>query len=100
MSPKKRAKKGGKLAFLEKRGVQEIGRYRGHYPVTGRYTSRQSAGSTEVASMTIEYLGDPSKAKQMIDKDPVQAAIVLRRLMPNAFKTLPDNLKAYLPHER
>jgi hypothetical protein len=36
-------------------------------------------------SMTVEYLANPKKLTDMVEKDPLQAAIVLRALQPAAY---------------
>ncbi len=67
-------------------GMRKEGRYGGEYPATGKYTSKAyDTGSTEVMAMTLEYLARPSTFEKMIDKDPVQAATVLRAVQPRAY---------------
>lgn len=68
-------------------GMREEGRYPGEYPATGKYTSSAypDKGSTEVMSMTLEYLSDPKKIKKMIENDPQQAAIILRGIRPKEY---------------
>ncbi|MDQ3979319.1 MAG: hypothetical protein M3314_07205 [Actinomycetota bacterium] len=67
-------------------GMRREGRYAGEYPVTGKYTSKAyESGSTEVMSMTLEYLARPGTFDKMIEKDPVQAAVVLRAVQPDAY---------------
>jgi len=65
----------------------EEGRYRGDYKATGKYTSSAyKSGDTEVMSMTFEFLSNPKKAEAMIDKDPLQAAIILRGIRPKDYQ--------------
>lgn len=64
-------------------------RYSGDYPATGRYTSKHYAhGSTEVMSMSLEYLSHPQKFRRLIQQDPQQAAIILRIIQPAQFGNL------------
>lgn len=73
------AQKGGSTTKKE-------GRFGGTYAATGKYTSKAySSGDTEVMSMSMEYLANPKKFDKLLDKDPVQAAIVLRGLQPAAY---------------
>ena len=61
-------------------------RFSGDYPATGRYTSKYyEGGSTEVMSMSMEYLSHPTRFRTLIDRDPQQAAIILRVLRPTEF---------------
>ncbi|MBQ20003.1 MAG: hypothetical protein CMD31_04550 [Flavobacteriales bacterium] len=61
--------------------------YKGNMPATGRYSAKYyDWGSTEVMSMTIEHFGSPQKALNLIQKDPLQAAIILRSLQPAQFQ--------------
>jgi hypothetical protein len=72
-------KKGGVFTSSE-------GRLGGTYGATGSYTSTvYTEGSTEVMSMTLEYLSNPDKFASMLDDDPKQAAIVLRGVQPLAY---------------
>ena len=76
------------------------GRYLGKYPATGKYTSSAyKHGSTEVTSMTMEYLANPKRFDTMLDKDPVQAAVILRALAPAAYDAEGDlrEFDEYLP---
>jgi hypothetical protein len=68
------------------RGTSSEGGFAGEYPATGKYTSRAySTGDTEMLSLTIEYLKNPDKTLTMLEKDPVQAAIILRNLRPKDY---------------
>jgi len=68
-------------------------------PATGLYSAKAYAdGATEVMSMTMEYFCTPDKARDMIDRDPLQAAIILRMLQPTQFRaTIPSALRELLP---
>lgn len=83
--------------------TNEEGRYRGKYAATGRYTSsayEEDDPGTEVTSMTMEFLSTPDNARRMIEKDPVQAAIVLRQMRPNEYADVVGNAyDQYLPHQ-
>jgi hypothetical protein len=60
--------------------------YRGNMPATGRYSAKYyDSGSTEVMSMTLEHFGNSDKALNIINNDPLQAAIVLRAIQPAQF---------------
>ncbi len=82
-------------------------RFLGQYPATGPYTSRvgtaprPTSAGTEVTSMTIEFLANPKKAKSLIQKDPVQAAIILRQLIPQEYQARDElsQFDKYLPGE-
>jgi len=78
------------------------GRYQGEYPATGEYTSKvyEAIGSTEVVSMTMEYLATPDKAKLLMERDPIQALIVLRHLRPHdsEIQTIAHKFEDYLPN--
>ncbi|WP_259281376.1 DUF4157 domain-containing protein [Bacteroides fragilis] len=64
-------------------------RYSGDYPATGKYTSKYYlGGSTEVMSMSLEYLSHPQKFRVLIEQDPQQAAIILRIIQPIQFNAL------------
>jgi hypothetical protein len=77
---------GGTVAGKGPSSGKKEGRYAGAYAATGKYTSRAySSGDTEVMSMSMEYLANPKKFDKLLDKDPVQAAIVLRGLQPAAY---------------
>jgi hypothetical protein len=69
-------------------GMRSEGRYRGHYPATGKYTSSAygNKGGTEMTAMSIEFLSTPGNARKLIDRDPIQAALILRRLRPQEFE--------------
>jgi Domain of unknown function (DUF4157) len=74
--------------------------YRADMPATGAYSAKcyEGGGPTEVMSMAMEYLSNPKTAKQLITKDPLQAAIVLRGIAPQEFNLrVPPNLRALLP---
>lgn len=98
-SKDKKANKIGHGSF----GMRDEGRYRGEYAATGLYTSsaydESANSSTEVTSMTMEFLADPANAKKIIEKDPQQAAIILRNMRPQEFaQYVPDEFAQYLPH--
>jgi hypothetical protein len=61
------------------------GRYKGTYGATGAYTSKiyEGIGATEVVSTSMEFMATPAKAKDLVEKDPQQALLVLRRLRPS-----------------
>jgi len=74
-----------KGSYIYPKSYSEQG-FAGNYPATGKYTSKvYSSGHTEVMSMSMEYLAHPTKFKTLIDKDPQQAAIVLRLMRPKEF---------------
>jgi hypothetical protein len=83
-------------AFPTRHKIQSIGmritapdegRLKGKYPATGRYTSKINAdGGTEVLAMSMQYLVEPERAKKLIEKDPQQAAIILRGFIPDEYK--------------
>lgn len=76
-------------------GMRKEGRYKGEYPVTGKYTSKAySTGDTEVMSMTLEYLANPKRFSDMVEKDPVQVAVVIRGLQPDLYAAQ-GSLRAY-----
>lgn len=81
--------------------MRSEGRYRGEYAATGKYTSSAygEQGSTEVTSMTMEFLANPANAVKMIEKDPQQAAIILRSMRPNEYAATPGlaAFNQYLP---
>jgi hypothetical protein len=88
-----------KASYIYNRSYEEQ-RYQGDYPATGKYTSKYyEGGSTEVMSMSVEYLAHPTKFKDLIEKDPQQAAIILRLLRPTEYRATnalaPFNI--YLP---
>ena len=68
-------------------------------PATGLYSARYyEGGSTEVMSMTMEYFSQPAKAQYLLDRDPVQAAIILRAIIPREFSArVPRELQDLLP---
>ena len=76
-------------------------RFEGSYPATGAYTSRYyESGHTEVMSMSVQYLADPAKFRTLIEKDPQQAAIILRLLRPTEFNQILGSdpyVNKYLP---
>jgi hypothetical protein len=84
-------------------GVLGEGGFKGEYPATGKYTAKAyDDGDTEVVSLTVEHLSHPSKAEKLLNKDPQQAAIVLRGLRPNEYATT-DALRPfdkYLPQRK
>jgi len=92
---------GANVALLDPTGAAAEGRYGGDYPVTGNYTSKvYASGSTEVVSMTLEYLSRPSDTLRMIEGDPQQTAVVLRGLKPTEYNNH-HALRAFdqfLPH--
>ena len=82
------------------KNVRKEPRFRATMPGTGPYSAKSydGPGSTEVLSMSMEYLCEPSTAKTLIENDPLQAAIVLRGIAPNEFTMfVPQNLWALLP---
>jgi|GEM_PF-5232605 len=81
-------------------GMKEEGRYRGTYAATGMYTSSAYDGSasTEVTSMTTQFLAKPDTAKTLIEKDPIQAATILRHLKPEEFNPIANQFKDVLPN--
>ncbi len=92
---------GGGLALKGPLFGSTEGRYGGEYPATGKYTSKvYTSGSTEVVSMTLEFLSRPSDAKRMIERDPQQTALVLRGLNPAEYARCDDlrPFDKYLPH--
>ncbi len=77
---------GGSNTVTGPSGIRKEGRYAGEYPATGKYTSKAyDSGDTEVMSMTLEYLARPATFQAMLEKDPVQAAVVLRAVQPRAY---------------
>ena len=104
MSYKSASKRDTKLTTVGhgELGMRGEGRYRGKYG-TGKYTSSayDDEGSTEFTSMTMEWLADPKKAVKLIEKDPQQAAIVLKNMRPNEYNAV-DSLRIfdqYLPQK-
>lgn len=81
-------------------GMKNEGRYRGEYAATGMYTSSAygGGGSTEFTSMTTQFLAKPDTAKELIQKDPVQAALVLKHLRPDEFAPIAARFSKVLPH--
>ena len=81
-------------------GMKLEGRYRGAYAATGMYTSSAYDGSasTEVTSMTTQFLAKPDTAKTLIEKDPIQAATILRHLKPEEFRPIAVQFKDVLPN--
>jgi hypothetical protein len=70
------------------------GRYGGDY-VTGKYTSTAyKGGNAEVISMAMEFFSSPAKALELIDGDPLHAAIVLRGIKPGEYAAT-DSLRPY-----
>lgn len=82
--------------------TRDEGRFKGEYAATGKYTSRAygDIGSTEMMSLTLEYLANPSKINKMIDKDPQQLAIILRALNRDEYYRTPGivEFEKYLPN--
>jgi hypothetical protein len=66
-------------------------RYEGDYPATGPYTSRayDDTGSTEVTSMTVEYLSQAGNVDALLDTDPTQVAVVVRGFRPKEYAATP-----------
>ncbi|MDI9340871.1 MAG: DUF4157 domain-containing protein [Sediminibacterium sp.] len=76
-------------------------RFGGEYAATGKYTSKYyEGGATEVTSMTSEYLSHPQRFKDLIEKDPQQAAVILRILRPHEFSQVKalKKFQKYLPN--
>jgi hypothetical protein len=74
---------GGKKAA---KGISSSeGGYKGKYLDVYMAKAYGGRGSTEVMSMTMEYLADPSRIKTLLDKDPQQAAIILRGIRPKEY---------------
>jgi hypothetical protein len=78
------------------------GRFGGDY-VTGEYTSTAyRSGNAEVVSMALQFFADPKDALQLIDGDPMHAAIVLRGFKPEEYSST-EALRAfdkYLPRDK
>lgn len=91
---------GGTQTVRGPSGMRQEGRFKGDYAATGGYTSKAySGGQTELLSMSVEFLSDPKRAMKLILKDPQQAAVVLRALLPSEYratKALRD-FDGYLP---
>ncbi|KAA3664425.1 MAG: DUF4157 domain-containing protein [Chloroflexi bacterium] len=87
MLRRKRASEAGNLVTAEENdpGMEQEGRMAGNYPVTGKYTSKvyEAIGSTEVVSMTMEYMSSKEKLEQLLDNDPQQLGLVIRKMQPN-----------------
>ena len=87
MFRRKRAHEAGNTRTAEENdpGMEQEGRMAGNYPVTGKYTSKiyENLGSTEVVSMTMEYLSSKEKLNNLLKNDPQQLGIILRRTQPN-----------------
>lgn len=80
------AKAGDATKALPSRGTKKEGGFAGSYPATGPYTSRAySSGDTEVMALTLEHLKHPDKTVDLIEKDPVQAALILRAIRPGEY---------------
>lgn len=74
------------VGFLLPSQAQDEPAYRGNMPATGRYSAKYyDSGSTEVMSMTLEHFGNREKALNIINNDPLQAAIILRAIQPAQF---------------
>ncbi|MGP1383375.1 MAG: eCIS core domain-containing protein [Thainema sp.] len=95
---------GHNLLKGKKGGVPTESRYRGKYDATGQYTSRYygqaGEGATEITSLSFEFLSEPNKALQLITRDPLQAAIVLRQVRPQEYQNTNGlrQFDQYLPH--
>lgn len=60
--------------------------YQAEMPATGPYSAKYyDSGSTEVMSVTIEHFGNRENARNLIENDPLQAAIILRIIQPEQF---------------
>ncbi|MFD2168572.1 hypothetical protein [Tumebacillus lipolyticus] len=79
--------------------LQDEAAFNAQMPATGLYSAKvYDDGSTEVMSRTLEFFAEPETALRMIERDPLQAAIILRMIKPNEFRqTVPDPLRALLP---
>jgi hypothetical protein len=82
--------------------VTNEGRYAGTYE-TGKYTSTayDDGGNSEVFSQAMEFFSNPANALKLIDGDPQHAAIVLRAIRPNEYRSI-DALREfdkYLPRK-
>jgi hypothetical protein len=78
---------------------QEVA-YRAEMPATGPYSAKayDGPGATEVMSMSMEFLSQPGTTKRLIACDPLQAAIVLRRIAQQDFLShVPVHLRNLLP---
>jgi hypothetical protein len=82
------------------RGSKSEGGFAGEYAATGKYTSRAySTGDTEMMSLTIEFLKNPGKTLTMLEKDPVQAATILRHLRPKDYAAnVGDEFDEFIPN--
>lgn len=82
--------------------TRDEGRFKGEYAATGKYTSRaySDIGSTEMMSLTLEYLANPSKINKMINNDPQQLAIILRAINRDEYYRTPGivEFEKYLPN--
>ncbi len=78
---------GGTVALQGAGGKKDKeGRFAGEYGATGKYTSRAYAsGDSEMMSMTLEYFAAKGNAKEMIENDPQQAALILRGVRPKEY---------------
>lgn len=95
-----KAKGGGDKAARGANRSNE-GRFKGNYAATGKYTSRAYAsGSTEMMSMTLEYLATKTNAKKMVEKDPQQAAVIIRGVRPKEYASTKElrPYDKYLPN--
>lgn len=80
--------------------VRKESAYQAQMPATGVYSAKVygGAGATEVMSRSLEFLASPGNAEKLIRDDPLQAAIILRGIAPDEFKSnVPDTLRALLP---
>jgi hypothetical protein len=70
-----------------KPSVRDEAAYRADMPATGRYSAKHydGEGPTEVVSMAMQFLASPKTARKLLTDDPLQAAIVLRRIAPQEF---------------
>ncbi|MEM7367486.1 MAG: hypothetical protein AAF587_02725 [Bacteroidota bacterium] len=83
-------------------GMEAEGRMAGAYPVTGRYTSKiyEALGSTEVVSMTLEYMSTREKLENLLSNDPQQLGLILRRMQPNdpGLEAIFDRFHTFFPN--
>jgi hypothetical protein len=55
-------------------------------PATAEYTSSYYAsGDTEIMSTAMEFFAQPEKLRELVDKDPQMAAVILSQLIPEEF---------------
>lgn len=72
------------------------------YPKSSVYGAKvYGSGDTEVVSMTLEMFANPEHAREMIRRDPVLAATILRAIQPTEFEaTISAGLQDLLPRGR